>query len=130
MTFGKTFLSVHYNLVLNSASQVYLRLLSSEAGDVLLSTVAYCCKICVVLASHTRHKCTQSILTDKLLTRLWSFKAFLKHCSKCCRSLFLGLKGGVALKICPLPHVFQGQPLTECVTFNIFFSLWLLSNSQ
>lgn len=101
MTFGKTFLSVRYNLVLNSASQVYLRLLSNEVesnlGDVLLSTVAYCCKICVVLASHMRHECTQPSLTDKLLTRLWSFKAFLKYCSKCCRSLFLVLKGGVAL---------------------------------
>lgn len=109
MTFGKTFLAVRYNLVLNSASQVYLRLLSSEAGDVLLSTVAHCCKICVVLASHTRHKCTQSGLTDKLLTRLWSFKAFLK----CCRSLFLELNGGLALQICPLPRVLQGQPLTD-----------------
>lgn len=97
MTFGKTFLAVRYNLVLNSASQVYLRLLCSEAGDVLLSTVAYCCETCVVLASHTRHKCTQSSLTDKFLTRLWSFKAFLKYCSKCCRSLFLELKGGLAL---------------------------------
>ena len=96
--------------------------------------MAYCCKICVMLGSHMCRKCMQWSLTDKLLTVLYSFKGFNVLCQKKMSPNVAetcpGVGGRSGLMDLSCASCVSGTALNRCVTFNIFFSLWLLSNSQ